>query len=63
MIFKEDGWKKSKRSGSNGGDCVEVQMADGVVGIRDSKNKQGLVLTVSPAAFAAFRSDIKKGLI
>jgi hypothetical protein len=48
-------WRKSSRSGGNGGMCVEV--ADnlaGVVGVRDSKDPAGPVLTFGPAAWRAF---------
>ncbi|MCI4063687.1 DUF397 domain-containing protein [Micromonospora sp. R77] len=48
-------WRKSTRSSSNGGACVEV--ADnlaGVVGVRDSKDPTGPALTFPPAAWRAF---------
>ena len=48
-------WRKSSKSGGNGGDCVEV--ADnlaGVVGVRDSKDPAGPVLTFTPAVWRAF---------
>ncbi|MGI5147688.1 DUF397 domain-containing protein [Plantactinospora sp. CA-294935] len=50
------GWRKSSRSNSNGGNCVEVAaaLAPGVVGVRDSKDRQGPVLTFEPAAWRAF---------
>ncbi|MCT2276411.1 DUF397 domain-containing protein [Micromonospora chalcea] len=47
-------WRKSTRSGTQG-DCVEV--ADnlaGVVGVRDSKDPAGPVLTFTPDAWRAF---------
>ncbi|WP_432903189.1 DUF397 domain-containing protein [Micromonospora matsumotoense] len=53
-------WRTSTRSGTNGGDCVEV--ADnlaGIVGIRDSKDPTGPALTVAPTAWSAFVTDIK----
>ncbi|ATO15764.1 DUF397 domain-containing protein [Micromonospora sp. WMMA2032] len=46
-------WRTSTRSGQS--ECVEV--ADnlvGVVGVRDSKDPTGPVLTFSPAAWRAF---------
>jgi hypothetical protein len=48
-------WRKSSRSGGNGGDCVEVagNLPD-VVAVRDSKDPTGPVLTFSPAAWRAF---------
>ncbi|MET8199558.1 DUF397 domain-containing protein [Micromonospora taraxaci] len=47
-------WRKSTRS-NNGGDCVEVaDNIPGVVGLRDSKDPTGPVLTFSPAAWTTF---------
>ncbi|GLY22608.1 DUF397 domain-containing protein [Micromonospora sp. NBRC 101691] len=48
-------WRKSRRSGSSGGNCVEV--ADNllnVVAVRDSKDPAGPALTFSPAAWRTF---------
>ncbi|MET8252029.1 DUF397 domain-containing protein [Micromonospora sp. NPDC005197] len=48
-------WRKSRRSGSSGGNCVEVaDNLPGVVGVRDSKDPAGPVLTFDPAAWRAF---------
>jgi hypothetical protein len=45
-------WRKSTYSGGQGGNCVEVASAPGLVAIRDTKDKgHGPVLHVSPAAF------------
>lgn len=52
-------WRKSRRSGSSGGNCVEV--ADnlaGVVGVRDSKDPTGPALTFGPAAWRAFVAQV-----
>jgi hypothetical protein len=55
-------WRKSKRSGDNGGACVEVADAiPTVVGVRDSKDPTGPVLTFSPDAWRAFVRDTKAG--
>lgn len=53
-------WRKSTRSGSNGGDCVEVadNLAD-VVAVRDSKDQTGPVLAFRPYAWSAFVSAVK----
>ncbi|MFE6936737.1 DUF397 domain-containing protein [Streptomyces sp. NPDC057699] len=45
-------WRKSSYSAS--GDCVEVAAHPAAVHIRDSKVTDGPVLTVPPAAWAAF---------
>lgn len=48
-------WRKSTRSGNNGGACVEV--ADNLPGrvlVRDSKDPNGPVLTFGPDAWRAF---------
>ncbi|NYF59652.1 hypothetical protein HDA35_005483 [Micromonospora purpureochromogenes] len=48
-------WRKSSRSSTNGGACVEVaDNTPGVVGVRDSKDPAGPALTFSPAAWRAF---------
>jgi hypothetical protein len=53
-------WRKSTRSGSNGGNCVEVaDNRPGVVYVRDSKDPEGPVLSFEPDAWRAFIEDIK----
>lgn len=48
-------WRKSTRSGSGGGDCVEVaDNLPGVVGVRDSKDPTGPVLTFDPKTWRSF---------
>ncbi|MGN9804623.1 DUF397 domain-containing protein [Micromonospora sp. L32] len=48
-------WRKSSRSSTNGGACVEVaDNVPGIVGVRDSKDPAGPALTFSPAAWRAF---------
>ena len=43
-------WRKSSRSGDNGGACVEVaRNLPRIVAVRDSKDLHGPVLTVAPA--------------
>lgn len=55
-------WRKSTRSGGNGGECVEVATnVPGVVAVRDSKDPGGPLLSFEPSAWATFvaamRSD------
>ncbi|MFG2920054.1 DUF397 domain-containing protein [Streptomyces sp. NPDC048305] len=55
-------WRKSSYSGSEGGDCVEVAAHPSAVHIRDSKaSDSGPVLTVPPAAWAAFVASAATG--
>ncbi|MEV4479812.1 DUF397 domain-containing protein [Micromonospora coxensis] len=48
-------WRKSTRSGNDSGSCVEVaDNLPGRVHVRDSKDRDGAVLTFSPTAWRAF---------
>lgn len=48
-------WHKSSYSGASGGDCIEVtDNLPGIIGVRDSKDRQGPVLTFDPAAWKRF---------
>jgi len=48
-------WRKSTRSGGNGGECVEVaDNLPGIVAVRDSKDPHGAALTFTPAAWTSF---------
>lgn len=47
-------WRKSSRSGPQGGNCVEVAALPDRVLIRDSKDPAGPKLAVSPAEWRAF---------
>ncbi|MFF5180684.1 DUF397 domain-containing protein [Micromonospora sp. NPDC000316] len=52
-------WRKSTRSGDNGGDCVEVATnLPSIVAVRDSKDSLGAVLTFSPDAWIAFTGAV-----
>ncbi|GAB3854067.1 hypothetical protein GCM10029963_46450 [Micromonospora andamanensis] len=53
-------WRKSTRSGSS--ECVEVaDNLSGVVGVRDSKDATGPVLTFAPTAWRRFVDRTKLG--
>ncbi|MEV1109898.1 DUF397 domain-containing protein [Micromonospora sp. NPDC049751] len=48
-------WKKSTRSGTSGGDCVEVaDNLPGLVAVRDSKDPAGPALTFDPQTWKSF---------
>jgi len=45
-------WRKSMASDSGG--CLEVAVVDGSVLVRDSKNRDGVMLRFAPKAWAVF---------
>ncbi|MGH4008755.1 MAG: DUF397 domain-containing protein [Pseudonocardiaceae bacterium] len=52
-------WTKSSRSGTGGGNCVEVAgLANGHRAIRDSKNPTEPELVFAPAEWAAFTAGL-----
>jgi hypothetical protein len=53
------GWRKSTHSAST--HCVEIAQAETVVGVRDSKHPDGLVLRYPVAGWKAFVSGLKDG--
>lgn len=54
-------WVKSSFSFSNG-NCVEVaSLHGGAVGVRDSKDAEGLVLRFSPPEWHAFLGGVRNG--
>nr|WP_083683379.1 MULTISPECIES: DUF397 domain-containing protein [Actinoalloteichus] len=53
------GWRKATASGGQGG-CVEIGAAPGLVGIRDTKNRDGGTLVVGRTAFNAFLGRVKE---
>jgi xanthine/CO dehydrogenase XdhC/CoxF family maturation factor len=54
-------WRKSSRSSSNGGQCVEVASIDHVVAVRDSKNPDGPKLMLTRAQWGAFIGNASEG--
>ncbi|HWE89706.1 MAG TPA: DUF397 domain-containing protein [Pseudonocardiaceae bacterium] len=48
------GWRKSSHSHANGNQCVEVAVGPAVVGLRDSKNLDGSVLTLPRTRWSGF---------
>ncbi|MEV4626692.1 DUF397 domain-containing protein [Micromonospora sp. NPDC049523] len=51
-------WRKSSRSGSNG-QCVEAMDQGHAVAVRDSKDKSGPTLSLSPAGWQVFVDGVK----
>ncbi|URM95125.1 DUF397 domain-containing protein [Actinomadura madurae] len=52
-------WRKSSRSTTQGGECVEIAVLSSTIGIRDSKNPDRGHLTLSPAAFTELVRQLK----
>ncbi|MFE2214673.1 DUF397 domain-containing protein [Streptomyces canus] len=58
MSTDELGWFKSSYSSSGDGDCVEVALTPATIHVRDSKNRQGPHLTLSPTPWADFLTQL-----
>jgi len=55
-------WHKSRHSGDNGGQCVEVAFTDNAVGLRDSKqNGNGPILVITHDEWDTFINGTKDG--
>ena len=52
-------WRKSSHSGNNGGDCVEVADTARVVLVRDTKDRDGAVLSIPADVWRTFTATIK----
>ena len=60
--LREVTWRKSSRSGPQGGNCVEVaHLPDGRVAVRDSRRPAGPALVFTPAGWAAFTGGARDG--
>ncbi|MEV6761477.1 DUF397 domain-containing protein [Streptomyces sp. NPDC051105] len=53
-------WHKSTYSSGGSGDCVEVATCPTTIHIRDSKNRQGPALALSPTAWAGFLTHVEQ---
>jgi hypothetical protein len=51
-------WRKSTYSGANGGDCIEVA-STGLILVRDTVDRGGVVLTVSFKTWEEFTASLK----
>jgi Domain of unknown function (DUF397) len=53
-------WRKASYSGNGGADCVETgSIADAVL-VRDTKDRDGAVLSFTTAAWRAFAAEMKQ---
>ncbi|MEU7955746.1 DUF397 domain-containing protein [Micromonospora humida] len=52
-------WRKSTRSDSNGGACVEVADLSNGVAVRDSKDKSGPTLAFDAHGWRTFVNSLK----
>lgn len=57
--FSGASWKKSRHSTMSG--CVEVAVADRMIGVRDSKDRGGPMLVFRPDEWQAFVSGVRDG--
>jgi hypothetical protein len=53
-------WRKAQNSIGNGA-CLEAAPINGMVGVRDSKNPNGPILTYTAIEWRAFLDGAKKG--
>lgn len=54
MELDSASWRTSTYSGTGGGNCVEVAPAGRIVGVRDTKDRDGDTLAVRADAWRAF---------
>jgi hypothetical protein len=52
-------WRTAGYTGNGGGNCVEVGHAAGVIVVRDTKDRGGLMLNVPADAWASFITSLK----
>ena len=52
-------WRKSSRSGDNGGACVEVGTVGPAVAVRDSKHPDSPLLAFAADTWQAFTDQVK----
>jgi hypothetical protein len=52
-------WRKTSYSSGNGGNCVEVGQHIGAVAVRDTKDRDGVTLSVPVDAWATFTASLR----
>ncbi|EHK85877.1 DUF397 domain-containing protein [Saccharomonospora azurea] len=60
-LFDPGNWRKSFASEPNGGNCVEVNLADDKVGVRDTKLARSPVFVFRHSEWEAFLTAVKAG--
>ncbi|MFI0482649.1 DUF397 domain-containing protein [Actinomadura sp. 9N215] len=53
-------WRRSSHSNPDGADCVEVARHRGAVYIRDSKNRSGPMITLSPGNWTHLVTSLRE---
>jgi hypothetical protein len=51
-------WRKSSYSGAQGASCVETASGNGVILVRDTTNRDGVMLSVPAAAWQEFTASV-----
>jgi Domain of unknown function (DUF397) len=59
MSVESDNWRASTYSGTS--NCVEVAFVDGLVAVRDSKDRQGQMLMFTQPEWQAFLAGARDG--
>jgi hypothetical protein len=54
-------WRKSSRSNTQGGDCVEVAAIEGTIRVRDGKAPRAGHIAVGQEEFSGLVARIKRG--
>jgi hypothetical protein len=52
-------WRKSSYSNDNGGGCVEAASGDGMILVRDTTNRVGVMLNVPAQAWQDFLTRVR----
>ncbi|WP_019813869.1 DUF397 domain-containing protein [Saccharomonospora saliphila] len=60
-MFDPSAWRKSFASEPNGGNCVEVNLGRGKVGVRDTKLSDSPVFVFDEGEWDAFLVAVKAG--
>ncbi len=59
MTSNDNRWRKASYSGGEGGNCIEVADQAGQVLVRDSQDRDGVMLRLSASSWQTFTSQIK----